>query len=100
MAITVISELAGQTAEGDQALQEQLGVVSNPPAGVVLRLAGPTKSGWRVISVWDSQEEFEAFRRDRLEPALQAAGRPIPNFEISALESIRIVKTPALTNSR
>ncbi len=100
MAVTVISELPGQTAEADDALQQQLGVVSNPPAGVVLRIAGPTADGWRIISVWDSQEAFDAFRRDRLEPALRAAGRPLPTFEISPVHSMRVIKTPTLAAGR
>ena len=69
-------------------------MVSDPPPGFLMRLAGPTEGGWRNLSVWESQEAFGAFRRERLEPALKQSGRPIPNFQIWQLHSVRVVKTP------
>jgi heme-degrading monooxygenase HmoA len=30
--------------------------------------------GWRVISVWDSNEDFQRFRDESLMPAMQEAG--------------------------
>jgi hypothetical protein len=70
-------------------LQEgALDLVNNPPPGGRVRIAGPSDAGWRVISVWDSREEFEAFARDRLTPAFERAGRPTPEFEVSPIESM------------
>jgi heme-degrading monooxygenase HmoA len=31
--------------------------------------------GWRVITVWDSDEQFQQFRSEKLIPAIQAQGR-------------------------
>jgi hypothetical protein len=45
-----------------------------PGDGQQLILAGPADPGWRVVSVWDSDEARERFTRDRLTPAWQAAG--------------------------
>ncbi len=45
-------------------------------------------AGWRIISVWDSEADFETFVRDRLAPMLEQAGRPTPQFEISPIESM------------
>jgi hypothetical protein len=40
------------------------------PDGWTLHIAGPTKTGWRIVNVVPSQAEFEAFARDHLGPAL------------------------------
>lgn len=55
------------------------------PAGGVLHVAGPSPNGgWRVIEVFDSEEEARRFVRERLGPALKAAGAsgppPEPQF--------------------
>jgi hypothetical protein len=65
-----------------------LGIEGKPPAGARLRLAGPTDAGWRIISVWDSQADFDTFVRDRLAPAFERLGRSLPAFEISPVESM------------
>jgi hypothetical protein len=65
-----------------------LDLENEPPAGAHLRIAGPTDAGWRIISVWDSEEAFDAFLRDRLTPMFEQAGRATPEFEISPMESL------------
>jgi hypothetical protein len=90
MAIVVLAQNPSGTAEQDEAIMKQMNVADNPPAGNLARLAGPFEGGWRIISVWESQEAFDTFRRERLEPALRQAGRPMPQFEISPLQSVRI----------
>jgi hypothetical protein len=40
------------------------------PQGWQLHIAGPIESGWRIVNVVPSQEEFEAFAREQLAPAL------------------------------
>ena len=86
MAIVVIAQNPGVTAEQDDAMMQQL----TPGPGNLARLAGPFEGGWRVISVWESQEAFDTFRRERLELALRQAGRPVPQFQIAPLHSVRI----------
>lgn len=54
------------------------------------RFAGPTETGWRIVSLWDSREAFDAYVRDRLAPALERAGIPIPEFEFWPIESVII----------
>ncbi len=90
MAIVVIANVPGGTAEQDDAIVQQLNPAGNPAPGSLVRLAGPFEGGWRIIGVWESQEAWETFRRERLEPALRQAGRPVPPFQISPLHSVRI----------
>ena len=90
MSVLVIAEAPGVTAEQDKAIMEALQLEENPPPGVQVRMAGPTENGWRIISLWDSQESFDAFRQERLEPALEKAGRPVAQFEFWPIESVII----------
>lgn len=44
--------------------------------GLILHAAGPTEEGFRIISVWESEEDWCRFRDERLRPALeQVVGR-------------------------
>lgn len=42
-----------------------------PPEGAIFQVAGPTESGWRVITVWESREAQEKFRDERLKPVFK-----------------------------
>ena len=74
MAIVIVNEIEG----GTQDLYEQVNPKVMPgdqlPDGCQLHVAGPIDGGWRVISVWDSDEKFQEFRDEKLIPALQEAG--------------------------
>jgi hypothetical protein len=43
------------------------------PEGCQLHIAGPVENGWRVITVWDSEGQFQQFPRRELIPALREA---------------------------
>ena len=90
MSVLVIADAPGITAEQDKAMMEALQLEANPPPGARVRLAGPTENGWRIVSLWDSEESFDAFRRERLEPTLEKAGRSVPEFEFWPIESVII----------
>jgi quinol monooxygenase YgiN len=74
MAVVIVNEIEG----GGQDMYEQV----NPkvmeggrlPEGCQVHIAGPTDNGWRVISVWDSEEQFQQFRDQKLIPAMQEVG--------------------------
>jgi hypothetical protein len=91
MAILVVSEVVGVTAEQDAAMVKALDLDSSPPTGFRIRMAGPTASGWRILSLWDSEADFERFRNDRLVPALTGAGRTLPTLEIWSIETVDTV---------
>jgi hypothetical protein len=87
MAVVVISKASGVTAEQDKAMIEALNLESDPPKGARARLAGPSEGGWQIISLWDSQESWDAFVSERLTPALDRAGRSMPDYEVWPVES-------------
>ena len=43
--------------------------------GLLMHLAGPTPTGWRVVDVWESEADFMAFAA-LLMPMAKAAGFP------------------------
>ena len=55
-------------------VREQLGL--ERPAGGIFHVAGPSPNGgWRVIEVWESEEDAKRFAT-RLRPAFEEAGAP------------------------
>jgi len=51
--------------------------------GMIFHCAGQASGGWRVFDIWESQEAFDRFLKERLGPAFEKAGikgRPSPEF--------------------
>ena len=70
MAVVIVNEIEG----GSQELYDQVNPKVMPggrlPDGCQLHIAGPVANGWRVITVWDSDERFQQFRDEQLIPAM------------------------------
>jgi hypothetical protein len=90
MAIAVMADTPGVTAEQFEAMQRQLNIANEPPRGGMVQLAGSVAGVWRVITVWESQEAWDAFRTGRLEPAFQQLGMPTPSFQVWPLHGLMI----------
>lgn len=88
MAILVVAEAEGATAEQDAVLVKALDLEGSPPAGARIRMAGPVAGGWRIVSLWDSEADFERFRDERLLPALTNIGVATRPPEIWPIETI------------
>jgi hypothetical protein len=43
------------------------------PEGLLVHAAGPTEEGFRIIGVWESEEAWRRFLRDRLGDAIDEA---------------------------
>jgi hypothetical protein len=70
---------------GSQEIYERASSGMTFPLGGSVHVAGPgPQGGWRVIEVWEDEEEARRFLRDELAPALRAAGAqgppPPPEF--------------------
>jgi hypothetical protein len=49
------------------------------PAGGMCHLAGPRpEGGWRVIDVFDSEDDAKRFVQERVLPAIEAVGAELP----------------------
>jgi hypothetical protein len=93
MAILVIAEAGGATAEQDAVLVKALDLEGSPPAGARIRMAGPAPGGWRIVSLWDSEADFERFRAQRLVPALAGTGRAMRPPEVWPIETVLTYST-------
>jgi len=75
MSVVVVNEMQG----GEQSLYDEVTSRVMPegrlPEGCSEHIAGPINGGSRVISVWDSEQDFERFRNDALIPAMRDTGR-------------------------
>jgi hypothetical protein len=73
MAYAVVQDIASSWENYERGAAR----LSEPaPAGLIVHLAGPTDEGFRVIAVWESEAAWQAFRAERLQPAIAALGGP------------------------
>ena len=87
MAICLIVENPDQTQEqAEQVLAHVRSTGPVPPEGARLMIAGPADPGWRVISVWDSEEARERFFAERLAPAYKEAGLSLDGIKRTEFE--------------
>jgi hypothetical protein len=70
--------------EGNEEIYERLvpGLIVDGklPEGWLVHIAGPTENGWRIVNVVPSQEEFEEFAREKLNPATAKEGEETPRL--------------------
>jgi hypothetical protein len=67
--------------QGSQEIYERLRdlIGLERPAGGIFHLAGPSPNGgWRVIEVWESEEDAKRFFEERVMPAAEAVGAAPP----------------------
>ena len=74
MATTMYMEWPGVTQEQYNRVMNLLGLDANPPKGGIFHVAGFSGGALRVIDIWESQQDFERFQKDRLATAVQKAG--------------------------
>lgn len=83
MTVAMIIDNPAGSRELYESILDQLG--DQVPLGGVLHLAGPSPhGGWRVIEVFESEDEGRRFVGERFGPAYRAAGAtsppPTPEF--------------------
>jgi hypothetical protein len=88
LSVLVVVEVPGGTSALDQVLMEAWYLTGSPPPGNRLRLAGPMDGGWRIVSLWDSAEQFAQFLRDRLHLTLDDVGDGQPTITIWEIETM------------
>lgn len=77
MAQAYIMEMPDMTQQQYDAVLTRLQLGGTPPRGQIFHVAGPMEGGgWCVVDVWESQQAFDRFIREKLGRALQEAGAP------------------------
>jgi len=82
MAVAILIEVPGLTTETYDAVNEQAGIASDPPAGLIIHTCGEMDGGLRIFDVWETQEDLDRFESERLVPAMnevsaQSGGSPM-----------------------
>jgi hypothetical protein len=77
MAVAMMVDNPEGSQETYNRVRERLGL--QRPAGGIFHVAGPSPNGgWRVVEVWESEEDAKRFVTERLLPAFEAVGAPAP----------------------
>jgi len=95
MPVAVIQEWreeeTDRSTKNYDAINERLKAQGSPPEGLIIHTAGFFGQGFRVFDVWESADDFERFRRDRLQPLIAEiadADAPPPETTIYELHSV------------
>jgi hypothetical protein len=78
--VAVIIDIRGGNQEIYERLVPGLIVDGKLPDGWTVHIAGPTETGWRIVNVVASQEQFEEFAREKLNPATAKEGEETPKL--------------------
>lgn len=77
MAVAMMVDNPNGSQEIYDRVREQLGL--ERPAGDIFHVAGPSPNGgWRVIEVFESEEDAKRFANERLRPAFEEVGASPP----------------------
>jgi hypothetical protein len=88
MAYIRIARPPNVTADTYDKVNAELGVDSDPPAGLLVHCAGETPDGvWQIIDVWESEVQARDFYEGRLSKAVEAViGMTPPDAPSSSYE--------------
>jgi len=81
MAIIMISDLEGQTAESYERVLELVQPHYPEASGFLMHSGYPTDTGWRVVELWESREEAGRFFAQHVAPNLPKGIHPKAKFE-------------------
>ena len=91
MAVVIVNNIEGGSQEMYDQVNPKVMEGGALPDGCQVHIAGPVENGWRVISVWDSEEQFQQFRDEKLIPALREFGegeRIAPNISSNPVHNL------------
>jgi hypothetical protein len=71
MAVALMLEFEGFTADEYDAVNAKVNPPGNPPAGLIFHSSGPSpEGGWRIVDVWESRDQFDQFMAQTVQPAM------------------------------
>jgi hypothetical protein len=98
MSTVMLMEWSGVTPDQYTQVMRTLDLDKNPATGGMFHVAGFTSGTLRVLDIWESQQAFEKFQKERLTAAVQKAGitsqpkvqfYPAHNIFVPNMEAIR-----------
>jgi hypothetical protein len=74
MAVVIVNNIEGANQDFYDQVNPKVMPGGKLPDGCQVHIAGPAENGWRVITVWDTEEQFQQFRDEKLIPAIRESG--------------------------
>jgi len=92
MAVLMTAQIPGGTQEMVDGLRPLLDEIRRMK-GFVVHTNGPVPDGWRVVEVWESQADFEAWFEASVKPAFPD-GAPAPIITFDELNEVVTAERP------
>jgi hypothetical protein len=101
-------EWPGLTPDQYSQIMRALEFDTKPPAGGIFHVAGFMGGTLRITDIWESQQAFEKFQKERLAPVLQKVGItsqpkvqffPVHNIYTPNFEMIRKAGTSSMPSA-
>jgi hypothetical protein len=93
-------DMPGATEDIASSVDDAVG--SEPVAGLIAHVSGPSRDGWRIIDIWESEEDQQRFQAERLGPAVArvTAGMPGPSapFDTRSVTGVSRLSRVGLIN--
>jgi hypothetical protein len=80
MAVLVTAEVHGQTREGYDGMLTALGDAIRGAPGFIAHFAAPAGDGWRVMELWETQDDANRFFAKYVHPNLPEGIKPKRSF--------------------
>ena len=81
MTVMIVSEVAGQSAQGYDGMLATVGDALRQAPGFIMHASHPAGDGWRITEVWHSREEATRFFAAHVAPHLPEGVRPKLSFQ-------------------
>ena len=96
-------DVMGLTPFEYRAVLDKMGVERRPAKNIFLHVTTPIEGGYRILEIWDSQEGFEEFLKNRLGPANEELGlERATTISVTPLRNLfapRLQELPAIVDS-
>ena len=94
MAVAIMFEFSGATLDQYDRVVERMNLGGKTAPGGIFHVCGPTENGIRIVDVWESQEVFEKFSKEQIEPITREFGMHGPKVTIWPVHNI-LTPTPS-----
>ncbi|RWC30998.1 MAG: hypothetical protein EOS70_20880 [Mesorhizobium sp.] len=81
MSLMMISEVGGQSPQGYDGMLALVGDALRQVPGFIMHMSHPVAAGWRIVEVWNSEEEAPRFFAAHIARNLPDGIRPKLSFQ-------------------
>jgi hypothetical protein len=108
MSTMISMEWSGMTTDQYNQVMRTLDLDKNPPQGAIFHVASFNAGTLFVTDIWESQQAFERFQKDRLNAVVQKVGftnqpkirfSPVYNIYVANMDTIRKTGSTSLPSA-